>query len=355
MNAKDKVIVRAVTYFTPPIRDQRELRDEMDGALNILSEVETTLMKSNYLIASRRVSLPGISEDLASRLPDYLEKKLLISIGYSKLRSIESVVNLSHSGLCVPILHEGSPNIEVAKLYSEIFHKAAQKDPLSATRIAVGFHGRDFHTPYFPDSSSRGSRSIGLAFLYPGFLVNIIKNGQSIELAIREAFGEIHNVVKLVKGVTSLPVSVDYSLSPWMENSVAELYEVSGYSILDAGSLYYTWELNRLIQHYSNKEIATGFNEVMLPYAEDSLLMSYGLKGLIRARDFLAYASTCVAGVDMIVVPEDKNKLSCLIASTMALASVKSRPLSLRVIPVPARPGDVIDLKRFGKVPVLPY
>ncbi|MEM4487194.1 MAG: DUF711 family protein [Desulfurococcaceae archaeon] len=351
----NRLIVRAITFFTGSAQSNKELEDEMNFALNTLNEVEGVLTKNNYPIFSKRVSLPGVPVNFAGRLLDYVEKRLLISIGYLRFNSVDEIVDLAYNGISVPILHEAGPEIEKAKLYSEVFHRASAKDPVAATRIAVGFHNRDFYTPYFPDSSSRSLRAIGLAFLYPKLLVEMVRGGRSVEDSLKEVFRGIHNAVKLVKESIALPVVVDYSLSPWMENSVAELYEVSGYSLLEPGALYYTWMVNKLIYDYSNKEIATGFNEVMLPYAEDSILMDYGAKGLIKAKDFLAYASTCVAGVDMLVVPEGKDKLTQLIASAMALANTKSRPLSLRVIPVASKPEDIIDLKRFGKVPVLSY
>lgn len=99
----------------------------------------------------------------------------------------------------------------------------------------------------------------------------------------------------------------------------------------------------------------TGFNEVMLPYTEDYKLLEYGERGSLTASKLLYYASTCIAGLDMVEVPENRDKLRRLVLDAMALAYVKRRPMSIRVIPVPGLPGDKVDLGVFGKVTVIDY
>lgn len=349
------LIIRAITFFTSRIEVLKDVENEFKIAEEVLNQVEKTLREHGYEVFTKRVSLPGGVKELVYKLVDYAGKGMLVSVGYLKGPSPVDVVNLAMSGLYVPVLHAREPNIDDAKMYSQIFHEAALKDPLSATRITIGFHNEDFQTPYFPDSSSKGFRAIGLAFLYPRYLVRLFKKGLDLDKAFKRVFNEVEKIADIVKNASQLPVVVDYSLSPWTSNSVAELYSVTGCSLLEPGAQYYTWLINKCIQNYSNQHLRTGFNEVMLPYAEDQVLVEYGANGLIRARDFLAYAATCVAGLDMVVVPESREKFAQLVASTMAIAYIKSRPLAFRAIPVAGLPGDTVDLKRFGKVPVIPY
>lgn len=355
MPVTKRVIVRAVTYFAGRINSFEDALEETERALHALNSIEEKLMRAGYEVFTKRISFGGISPGIARRLVDEVPRNVLISIGYTRNLDAETVIELVSNGIYTPIVHPGDPDLKSAYRYSEIIHNASRINPEYATRISIGFHSEDFATPYFPDSSSSGVRRIGLAFIYSHVVSNGIKAGKSLDESFKQAVEQINNVVETVKGSISLPVYVDYSLSPWMDKSVAEIYELLGCRLTELCVPYYTWLLNRYISRIAHSDLSIGFNEVMLPYAEDNVLISYGARGLVRARDFLLFASTCVAGVDMIVVPWGPRELAYMIASTMAIKHAKNRPLSLRAIPVNANPGDIIDLGRFGKIPVLSY
>ena len=346
--------VRALTFFTGSISSRRELEEEFSLATSTLINVEKSLVERGYKVFTKRISFPGLTRELSLRLVEYSGKVFLISTGYSKLTR-EDIVELTANGIYTPILHSTSPSSEKAEEYVETIIEASRRSLLAATKIAIGFHSEDFVTPYFPDSSSPGSRFIGISLLYPKILLELLRSIGSLEEAFRAVFSEVERIVSIVKDTSRLSVKVDHSLSPWMSESVAEIYEYSGYSLLDPGALYYTWLLNKYISEYSNSEIKIGFNEVMLPYTEDYKLLEYGEQGLLTARKLLYYASTCVAGLDMVIVPEDKEKLKRLILDAMSLSVTKRKPMSLRAIPVPEKPGDKIDLGIFGKVTVIEY
>lgn len=350
-----KPVVRAIVYFTRMVESGEELKREVEEGSLLLNTIEDEIKANGFSVFTKRLSFPGLSVNLSEKLVEYLEKEFIASIGYSRGLSPEVIVKLASLGLYVPLLHPGDPDVNSAKTYSEVFHRASSIDPLLATRIAVGFHDTSFQTPYFPDSSSSGFGEIGMSFLYANSMLEALRTGLDFNSAFRLVFYEIRRLAVLAKLLTGLKVKVDYSLSPWMENSVAGIYEYLGYSLVNPGSLYFTWVLNNYIHKFMDVEFATGFNEVMLPYAEDSLLKEYGFKGFMKARDFVSHASTCVAGVDMVVVPESRENLARLITDAMAIAHMKSRPMSIRVIPVPGEPGEVVDLGRFGRVPVIPY
>lgn len=347
--------VRAIVYFTKNMNSTDELKQEIEHGISLLNTVEEHMRSLGYSVFTKRLSFPGLSLSLSTRVVDYLDKGFIASIGYLTALDPSSVVEIASLGLYVPVLYPGDPDIERARVYSEVFHRAAKIDPLVATRIAVGLHDSRFQTPYFPDSSSQGLREIGLSFLYANSIIQDVRAGQSIESAMRRVFNEIERVALHIHARTGLRVRVDYSLSPWMEDSVAEIYRYFGFSVTEPGATFFTWRLNRLIRQLANPHLATGFNEVMLPYAEDSLLVDYGARGLLRARDFLTMAMTCVAGVDMVVVPESQDRLAGIIADAMSIAWVKSSPMSIRVIPVSAQVGDTINLGRFGRIPVISY
>lgn len=350
----EDLIVRAVVFFTGRVENHAGLVKEIDEASSLLSSVEDILKKFSLKVFSKRVSLPGLSKSLAHRLTDLIKSDTLFSVGYAKLSPFDAV-DLASSGVYVPILHASEPSIEAAKIYSKVIHRASEVKPECASRISIGFHGEDFYTPYYPDSSSRGVREIGLSFIYPKIILKGLSKGCGINDALQDAFRFFKIIADEVALKLKLRVRIDYSLSPWMENSVAEIYEYAGFSVNGVGATYYTWLLNRAIDKNADLLLKTGFNEVMLPYAEDNLLKRLGEEGAIRAKDFLTLALTCVSGVDMIVVPVDETKLSKLIASVNSIAYVKGKPMSFRAIVVPEKPGNSVDLGKFGKTTVMDY
>ncbi|MEM4879513.1 MAG: DUF711 family protein [Desulfurococcaceae archaeon] len=349
------IIVRAITYFTRKVENLDDIRDEIEHGLNVIDEIHELLVKRGYMVFTKRVALPPGSLKVVSKAIEYLDEDVLLSAGFIENGNEKDIVESALNGVYTPILHNGPLDIIKARRYSNIIHEASSQDPVAATRISIGFHETGFLTPYFPDSSSRGERAIGLAFLYPNALLKLLEKGMSVEWAIETLFREFDRLALEIRGEVGLDTYIDYSLSPWMENSVVKVFRAIGADVARPGFNYTLNLVNNLIEKHVDQGLKTGFNEVMLPYAEDLELMRLGESGLLRARDFLLYASTCVAGVDMIVVPEDVETLARLIADTASIAIVKRKPTGFRAIPVGEKPGNRVKLGKFGEITVIDY
>lgn len=356
LNMED-LTVRAVTYFATSNHFNTAL-SEFEEAGHLLRSVEKLIVRHGFSVFTKRVSFPTLTIDVAEKLVEYVSgSDMLVSIGYQSIKKlrVEDAVHFTSNGAYLPILYSGEDPIEFADKSSKIIVKSAENHPLNATRIALGFHTKKFVTPYFPDSSSDRNVKLALAFLYPNAILREIESGKTLEESFRKVFLVFEELSSIVEGELGLPVKVDYSLSPWMDHSVARLIEQLGCRVNAPGVNYSIFKVNDMILKHLNKQRAVGFNEVMLPYAEDSLLITYGSKGLIRARDFLLYASTCVAGVDMVVVPSDLEKLRNLILDSLSIRMVKKKPFSFRAIPVSGKPGEWVKLGKFGDAVILEY
>ncbi len=306
-----------------------------------------------------RISLPRVSIDFIDKIIDYLtgivKKWYLVSIGAIDLRHLDEdlLESIVSSGFYVSLHGIYVDPLELSVKASKLIHHVADIDPVYATRIAIAYHKEPLETPYFPDSTSSGKEGAGIAFLYPKYIVSRIEKG--LDNAFKDLETEISNVIKLLEDRVPRLI-IDYSLSPWMDESVVKLLSLMGFELGSPGFNYGVWILNDRISRMAEKlGYAGGFNEVMLPYAEDSLLIDAGRKGLLRARDLLLYSSTCVAGPDMIVVPMDRERLAGFILDVYALWLVKKRPLANRIIPVDGKPGDRVSLGKFGDVYVIDY
>lgn len=250
------------------------------------------------------------------------------------------------------------------KKIAEILLRVAQKEPLLLTRLAVKFgHSEKFLTPYFPMSTNvKFKEGLAVALLYSTDLLRAyISNGvkglidKAYTLIARsEAYG--------LEASSKLGIEfygVDYSISPWMEDSSARLVEeISGVPIPEPGSIAAIIELNRAIYKAAIKANikSTGFCELMLPVAEDNILKQRTLEEKLKLRDLIALSTVCVAGVDMVVIPAEGTlkTIERLLKDISKIAEVKNRVLGVRLIPYfNVEPGETVDLGSFGKVPVI--
>jgi len=149
---------------------------------------------------------------------------------------------------------------------------------------------------------------------------------------------------------------LDLSISPWMEESVVPLLEeVKGGPLGVPGNFYALYQLNRALRGIGEEVGAIGFNEVMLPLAEDEVLKERVEAGEIAFRDFLALVAVCVAGLDMVPIPSwtDDRAIAGVLRDLGAFRGLKGKTVGVRLIPVGVEAGEEVDLGEFGKTPVL--
>ncbi|MET1160574.1 MAG: DUF711 family protein [Thermoprotei archaeon] len=356
----EKLVIRSITLFAEkPASDITHYTDKLQEYIRILSDIERELIRRNYRVFTKRLSLPILDNSMRAKIVEKLEPhNTLVSLGIHKPSiDYEYVEYVVSNGYYMAIHGVWNNPIEYSKRVSEIIHRVSNVNPVYATRIAVAFHEDILETPYFPDSTSSGYPGLGISFLLPNAIIEYIQRGNKLENFPKELLTYTKQLEELLTSITGIKrIVVDYSISPWMNNSVVKLLEVLGYKLLSPGFNYGIYTLNSFIGELAKTSgNASGFNEVMLPYAEDLLLIEAGKEGLIRVRDFLLYASTCVAGVDMVVVPESIDKLANLVLDLMSIWYVKNKAQALRAIPVSDSVGTDIDLDKFGKVPVIDY
>ncbi len=355
-----KPIIRSVAGFTRlDIEWSRNgLRNAIEHVLDLVDKACDLLSGAGYTIWSKRISLPIPPVTVYDRLPDILSdivsKDYMVSTGcvFLEEMSIEKIIDIVSNGIYICLIWGKEPDAVKA---TDVFLRASEYNPVYATRIALSLDGTPLETPYYPLSTSLYGESIGIAFLYPSYLESIFsKRGLR---GIRKTLLSLEKDIANVLNDLGVRVSIDYSISPWMEDSVAGLIEsITGYTPDKPGFLHGIYVLNSILGELRGvSRLMQGYNEVMLPYAEDSILMKYGGEGRLRARDFLRFSSVCIAGPDMIVVPMDRVKLLGYIRDALALGRVKGRYMGLRIIAVNRDAGERIDLGKFGSVPILDY
>lgn len=228
---------------------------------------------------------------------------------------------------------------------------------VAGSRFAVAFGGRPV-TPYFPVTTSE-TESLTASLLYPTHIAELIDSGETLPDALRATALEAYRLVydAIDRCGTSLPfLGLDLSLSPWASDSVAALLEkLLGMPLFSPGTYAVLSSVNGALSLLASSLGAVGFNEVMLPLAEDDRLKELAAVGQLRFRDLLTATPACVAGLDMVLLPSttETRVLRWVMRDLDAASRLKRRPLGMRVLLVGASPGEEVELGMFGKTPVI--
>ena len=107
--------------------------------------------------------------------------------------------------------------------------------------------------------------------------------------------------------------------------------------------------------------LKAGFNGLMLPVLEDSVLAARSMEGSFSVKDLLMYSAVCGTGLDTVPLPGDINEkaIEALLMDIAALSLRLDKPLTARLMPVPGlKSGDLtqydFDFFKNGKILDLP-
>lgn len=353
--------IRSIAFFLERRSSVNDYIEYCYRAVETLNRLKKELENAGYSVFTTRIVYPELDDNSKRELIERIDlgRDVLISIGPFNVAKMDRdlVAEAVDRGFYATLRYVWVNPLEYSRAASELIHRVSDANPINASRLSISFHEEALETPYYPDTVSSGVEGVGISFLLPKHVIEFLDGGGRIDSypsAFERHVVEILDVVRKSSGVSR--VFFDYSISPWMENSVVDLVERVGYKFLEPGFNYGLHLLNELIERIVEKiGRHQGFNEVMLPYAEDYRLVDAGSRGLLRARDLLLYSLSCVVGPDMIVVPSSVERLSKYMLDVYSAWLVKGRPIGMRAIPVSSDVGDGIDLGKFGRVYVIDY
>jgi len=324
--------------------------------------------KSNYNIKPTylRIAFPNppFLDDLDGFLKEleYFSEKYAINLGqidsnYNKLN--EAIKSIAANKMYSSIMMEGNSWDEALSI-SRSLHELVSNNPEFGANIGVNtFNEKYFITPYYPLASAiPGKIMISAALTYPNYLKDsFAKNGyEGMISSVIEAGKLAQDMALYIANKLNIEYAgVDLSVSPWMEESSLGLIElVSGVRLPKPGFAYGLKKVNEALNRASKFLKTVGFNEVMLPIAEDSKLKARASEGDLTARHLAMLSGVCLAGLDLAVVPYDINGVAGLLLDVSAYSKTKAKALGVRIIPVESvEPGDKVDLGRFGETPVI--
>ena len=368
------VLIRALALMCDPTARWAPTEDYVDGLAQQAKPFLEVASSFRSRIWTKRMVLPRLDEQAdgsIAKMSGLVQDKLSSSglsyvalpLGHFDLDRVSTELadglhetemtffSLKLAGLGQP-LDEGRAR-SAARLLKRI---AESGGPLSCARFAFSC-GDQPGTPYFPDTASaRSGFTLGLRYVQE--TQDILNGeGENKEERLTSLLGSVEGEATSASESASLDyLGMDCSLSPWMEESAAGLIETMlGAEFGKPGTHQAVFTLNRLISKVSTNLRTLGFNEVMLPVAEDSKLKGLALSGRITLSTLISLISVCVAGLDMVVLPlsTDTSRLGKILQDVSSIASSKNRPVGIRLVLADGEPGDEIEMGSFGKVPIM--
>ncbi len=143
---------------------------------------------------------------------------------------------------------------------------------------------------------------------------------------------------------------LDFSLAPYPDDAISlgAAFERLGVSMGGGGGAAAAALIMTALDKAHFKR--AGFNGLMLPVLEDSVLARRASSSALTTTDLLLYSAICGTGLDTIPLPGDTSveALSGLLLDTAALALRLDKPLTARLMPLPGKAaGDDSGLESF--------
>ncbi len=350
-------IIRSLTIHLPDY-------ERITKYIDLLEDFASKISGRGYTVWSKRISLP-VARDNIFRICDYIHSSYdSLNRYFIAAFVIDPSERNTPSGTdlfaCMLSLRNTFSTMLITEDYLDKilqilrqFYSAEQYDVY--TRFA-GVLGEWVMTPYFPSSPSLvNEATVTLALRYVDLFDKGFGGGEGYKELINWLRDLDSSAKEIAEEIGVRYGGIDASLSPWMEESVAELVEkYSGETIDSPGIAHIIYRMNRFIEEIISVSGITraGFNEVMLPVEEDNVLKKRVIEGRLTLTKLLRLTPYCIVGVDMIVVPRKKFSIEKFVLDLLTVYRIKKRPLGFRVIPVDKEPGTIIDLGRFGSAAV---
>jgi uncharacterized protein (UPF0210 family) len=248
-------------------------------------------------------------------------------------------------------------SLPAVRACADIIHRSAPITPdgfanLRFSALAnVGPNG-----PFFPAAYHKGSQpAFALAIESADTAIeafsaakSLAEARQNLVLALEKAARSLSNVAENLAAAFKIEFKgLDISLAPFPQDwcSLGAAVEKLGLpSIGLNGEVAAAAFLADTIDQGVWRR--TGFNGLMLPVLEDSLLARRSAEGMLSIKDLLLFSAVCGAGLDTVPLPGDASvdQLNALLLDVAALAVRLGKPLTARLMPVPGlKAGEMTD------------
>jgi hypothetical protein len=225
-------------------------------------------------------------------------------------------------------------------------------------------------TPFFPAAYHTGfGHQFAIALESASVVAAAFKDARDLSMArqrlidmLASAAFDIEHIAGRVDSETGWTyMGIDLSPAPSKDASIgAAIENLTTQPVGLSGTLTAAATITSAIRDVKVKQ--TGYNGLMLPILEDTLLAQRWSEGRISIDALLSYSAVCGTGLDTIPLPGDTSaeQLSLIIGDMASLAVKWHKPLSARLLPVTGKGwGETTEfddpflvnatLQQFGK------
>lgn len=210
--------------------------------------------------------------------------------------------------------------------------------------------------PFFPGAYHQGERpAFALAMECADIAYSAVRKARSLAEARQNILSALESqAVTLSSAANHLAQQfdadfrgIDFSLAPFPEQwcSLGAALEALGLPALgQAGSLAAAAFLADTLDR--GAWMRTGFNGMMMPVLEDSVLAARAAQGAFFVQDLLMYSAVCGTGLDTVPLPGDAtaDEIAPVLLDVAALALRLNKPLLARLMPIPGKTaGEATD------------
>ena len=369
--------IRSITsFYDPGVLDAGMIFDQLakfSAEATRLFEIDGIAVESTRLSTIPfSMMVPTCCDQSAIFLAQKMEKNAL-SAGFSYLSFGPALPEEPKSYKMIPELLEGTKNtffsavIADSKngIYLSAIKSAAKVMVRSAPLEPGGFANLRFSAlasvppfgPFFPASYHEKDQpaSFSIAVECADVAVKAIQNATSLEEARNTLIDELNQSAErmsqvlrpLAKKYDLIFRGYDFSLAPFPEDSCSLGGSIESLGIKQignggslAGAAFLADALDRGTWQRA------GFNGLMLPVLEDSVLAKRSLDQTLTIKDLLMYSAVCGTGLDTVPIAGDVEvgQVASLLLDVAALSVRLAKPLTARLMPIPGKKaGELTD------------
>ncbi len=361
--------IRAITCFVNPAKSN--YRSVLVSLGEFIQQATEGLNSAGYQVQSKRLATIPFSKYMkANKTPEatlILQEILSLvgQIGFQYLSLGNSTPdNLKYYSMIPDLLKvdervfasgsmttkDGNISLAAIRACAEVIHATAQVTPdgFANLRFAALANVKPY-APFFPAAYSDGSNAaVSIAIEGADLAQSIFKTGTSLaddQKKLRDTLNDhgkrLESILKTIARDHKVDFKgLDFSLAPYPTSdcSIAATIENMGVSKTgSAGSVAAAAVLASTLDQGKWKKV--GFNGLMFPVLEDSVLAQRVSDGDLTWKDLLLFSCVCGTGLDTIPLAGDisVDQLTSILTDVAALAVRLHKPLTARLMPVPGK------------------
>jgi hypothetical protein len=371
--------IRSITCFVDPRLDPDGV--QVRHLAEFCSDARESLASGSIEVQSTRISTPPFplmveSQEL-SALQDFAlsfsDSARDAGFGYASCGpslpefppSQDHVVDLLQH---VPDAFFGSVIADQNFIYPAALRAAARTIKEASTITPDGFANLRFaalantrpYGPFYPGSYSTANTkpAFSLAIECADAVLAAFRDGRPLELQ-RDFL--LQTLEGFASGIASRiqPLADEYSVEfkgfdfspapfPDPNCSLGAAVEALGIELGRSGALASAAVIADTLSQGNWKR--AGYNGLMLPVLEDSLLAQRAAEGKLHIHDLLLFSAVCGTGLDTVPLPGDVSleALESILWDMAALAVRLGKPLTARLMPIPGKKAGDLTAFDFG-------